>query len=211
MTIDVIDASSRLQFAQPLMEMYHDRKRVFVDQLGWQLPVAGSWLEIDQYDNEDAIYILARDRVAGKHLGSVRLLPTTAPHLLSDIFPDLCPAGPPSGVDVWEISRLVTNPDSAAGAMGVRVHRMLASALIDFALSNQVSRYTLVIEYSRLPALLAVGWTVSPISMPRRVNGDLVQALEIAIDENSIAQVRQRARAPQRCCASATDLVGAAA
>lgn len=196
MAIEIVDPQSRWRFAHPLMEMYHHRKKVFVDQLGWSLPAAGSWLEVDEFDNDHAVYLLARDAADGSHLGSVRLLPTTQPHLLTKVFGSLCPGGPPVGEDCWEISRLVTNPDSAAGAMGIKVHRMLAGALIDFAVANEVRRYTMVIEVSRLPALLAVGWTVTPLSLPARIEGETVQALQIEIDENSRLQVRHRARPP---------------
>ncbi len=190
--IDVIDAASRWRFTQPLMEMYHHRKRVFVDQLRWNLPAAGSWLEVDEFDNDWAVYLMARSPADGSHLGSLRLLPTNQPHLLTEVFGDLCPDGPPRGPDCWEISRLVTNPFSVRGGTCVRVHRMLASALLDFAKLNGVTRYTLVIEFSRLPALLAVGWPVTPISMPTIMNGETVQALQIDIDARTVEALRRR-------------------
>ena len=63
--------------------MHRDRKTVFVDRLGWQVPVVNGDLEIDQFDGDDAIYLIAVDE-AGGHAGSLRLLPTAGPHLLAD-------------------------------------------------------------------------------------------------------------------------------
>jgi N-acyl-L-homoserine lactone synthetase len=190
--IDVIDLNSRWRFSRPLMEMYHHRKRVFVDQLGWQLPAAGSWLEVDEFDHDFAVYLLARDAEDGSHLGSVRLLPSTQLHMLATTFASLCPDGAPVGDDCWEISRLVTNPLKAGGAMSIRVHRMLATGLAEFAELNGVRRYTLVTELGRVPALLAIGWPVTPLSLPTKVNGETIQALQIEMSADTIARIARR-------------------
>ncbi|HEV2747193.1 MAG TPA: acyl-homoserine-lactone synthase [Allosphingosinicella sp.] len=190
--IDVVDPESRWRFSQPLMEMYHHRKRVFVDQLGWDLPSAGSWLEVDEFDHDSAVYLLARNEADGAHLGSVRLLPTTGPHMLTSIFSELCPVGAPQGPDCWEISRLVTNPGTVRGATCVRVHRMLARGLVEFARLNGIRRFTLVAEVSRVPALLAIGWAVSPISLAAVVDGETLQALQIEIEHDTVEKLARR-------------------
>ena len=125
--IDLVLPESRLGFAAALMEMHHDRKQVFVDRFGWSLPAKGSWLEIDQFDDDYAVYLLARSP-EGRHRGSVRLLPSSRPHMLNTLFSHLCPGGVPGGDDCWEISRLVTSPADAAGTTMLRIHRLLARA-----------------------------------------------------------------------------------
>ena len=112
--IDLVLPEARFGFAGALMEMHHDRKQVFVDRFGWRLPAEGSWLEVDQFDNDYAVYLLARS-AEGRHQGSVRLLPSSRPHMLDTLFSHLCPDGVPGGDDIWEISRLVTNPTDASG------------------------------------------------------------------------------------------------
>ena len=190
--IDLVLPEARFRFAGALMEMHRDRKAVFVDQLGWSLPAMGSWLEIDQFDNDYAVYLLARE--AERHQGSVRLLPTTRPHMLDSLFSHLCPDGVPTGEDVWEISRLVTNPRDCIGGAALRVHRLLALALVEFARLNGISRYNLVAEAKRVPTLLAMGWTVHPLGLPTCCEGEDLQALQIRIDEHSLGQVRRRVR-----------------
>ena len=203
--IDVVDPSSRLRFSQPLMEMYHHRKQVFVDQLGWDLPSGGSWLELDQFDNEHAVYMLVRDPGGGGHLGSVRLLPTTRAHMLGTTFAELCPGGAPVGEDCWEISRLVTNPLSIRGSSCVRVHRLLAQGLVEFAKLNGIARYTLVAEVSRIPALLSIGWDVMPLSLPMQMEGEHIQALQIILDEETTDRILRRGGSmalPEASCAA---------
>jgi len=82
----------------------HYRHRVFVEQLGWQLQTLGN-TEQDQFDREDTIYVISRDEY-GDITGCARLLPTTRPYLLGEVFPQLLNGMPvPSSADVWELSR----------------------------------------------------------------------------------------------------------
>lgn len=80
------------------------RYRVFVETLGWQLDTPPG-LELDQFDGPDTAYIYVRNE--HNHVcGCARLLPTTAPYLLSEVFPQLLNGQPiPSSPELWELSR----------------------------------------------------------------------------------------------------------
>ena len=190
--IDMIAPENRWRFAAPLMQMHRDRKLVFVDGLGWRLSAPGSWLEVDAYDNDHAVYLMARDEESGDHQGSVRLLPTTGPHLLEGVFADLCPDGVPRAADTWEISRLVTSPAGQPGMRLMRVHRLLALALIEFALLNDIRHYVLVAESQRVPALLSIGWKVRPLSLPTPYDDQLLEVLRIDVAEEIGDRLRER-------------------
>jgi N-acyl-L-homoserine lactone synthetase len=189
--IDVVLPEARFAHAAALMQMHRDRKRAFVDILRWDLPSRGSWLEVDEFDNDHAVYLLATSS-AGAHEGSVRLLPTTRPHMLDTLFSTLCEDPIPVGADCWEISRLVTSPREVPGTSMVRLHRLLALALHDFAELNAISRYTLVTEAQRVPALLSIGWPVRPLGLPRSIMGEPLQALEISIERVIQSQLRSK-------------------
>lgn len=190
--IDVIMPEYRAAFASELVQMHRDRREVFVDALGWDLPIAGSWLEVDAFDNDHCIYLLARDKGQCNHLGSVRLLPSSRPNMLARHFPHLVADAAVLGHDYWEISRLVTNPVIGRGTAALRIYRMLAVALVEFAELNAIARYRLVAEVRRVPSLLAMGWNVRPLGMPTGYGNDDVQALEIVIDVATMAAVRAR-------------------
>jgi acyl-homoserine lactone synthase len=190
--IDVVLPENRFAFANALLEMHHDRKRVFVDRLGWELPSRESWLEVDQFDNEFAVYLIARAPVTGRHHGSVRLLPSTRPHVLSTLFQSLCANGVPVDEECWEISRFVAPPAERSGTAVVRVHRMLALALLEFAELNGIGSYSLVTEAQRVAALLSVGWDVRPLGLPTVCMGQNLQALQIMIHSDSLPAMRTR-------------------
>lgn len=80
------------------------RHKVFVEHLGWELQTSGN-TEQDQFDHESTIYLISRDEF-GNVSGCARLLPTTHPYLLGDVFPQLFNGLPvPNSADVWELSR----------------------------------------------------------------------------------------------------------
>ena len=80
------------------------RHEVFVRRLGWQLNTPEG-VDIDQFDREDTVYVVAEDD-QGRVAGCGRLLPTTRPYLLGEVFPQLLNgAPPPCSPDIWELSR----------------------------------------------------------------------------------------------------------
>jgi len=84
------------------------RHRIFIEDLGWSLPTVDG-LECDQFDHADTVYVIATDDV-GEVAGCGRLLPTSKPYLLGEIFPTLMGGAPlPCTPDVWELSRFAIN------------------------------------------------------------------------------------------------------
>jgi N-acyl-L-homoserine lactone synthetase len=85
----------------------HYRHKVFIEQLGWQLKAVGE-AEQDQFDRSDTVYVVAQDE-DGHISGCARLLPTTRPYLLSEVFPQLLNGlPPPCSPDIWELSRFAS-------------------------------------------------------------------------------------------------------
>ena len=108
-----IDQDSRDREHIALRSMFAARKRVFIDLLKWDLPVLADRFEIDHFDDPHATYLIVGDQDGG-HLASARLLPTTRPALLDGLFPGLVNGIPPSGPDIFEITRFCLSPGIGA-------------------------------------------------------------------------------------------------
>ena len=176
--------------------MWQDRKRVLIDRLRWDLRSPDGLHELDQYDGEDTFYLIVHQPGTGRHLGSVRLLPSTGAHMLADVFPHLCAEGVPVGPDVWEITRLVTAPGlSRAEALQVRRH--LAIALFEHALAHGIRRYTMVTHMPWLAGLLTIGWDAEPLGMPHGEGENAIAALQIIVDRDTLARLRAVWALPQ--------------
>ena len=173
-----------------LASMWRERKSVFVDVLGWDVPIVDDAFEIDQFDTEHAVYMVIADEARTKHLASVRLLPSTRPHILGDIFPQLCAGSVPRAPGTWEITRLCMSPALSGVRQAMLVRRELALGLAEYALDNGISDYTQVHLAAHLPQLLAVGWDCDPLGFPVDIAGQRLMASRIAITSATLTRIR---------------------
>lgn len=167
--------------------MLADRKRVFVDLLGWDVPHDGT-IERDEFDHEDSEYLIfAR---GNDHIASLRLLRTDRRHLLGSVFPELCEGDVPSGPDIREISRFCISPRHR-GPIRLQARRLLATALTEYALLYGITAYTAVAHVSRMSNLFATGWRIRSLGLPDLDADHPAAALMIEID-TATPQLLQR-------------------
>jgi N-acyl-L-homoserine lactone synthetase len=190
--VQLIDRQNRLQKADTLRAMHADRKTIFVDRLKWQVPVVDSRYEIDDFDDEHAIYLVATDPGTGEHLGSVRLLPTTRRHILGDLFPMLVEGEVPRGPDILEVTRLCTSPRLADWEAHNAVREQLATALIEYGLVAGITRYTMMTHMAYLSQLLATGWDVEPLGLPKEIGGQMLGALQVNVRPETLQVFRRK-------------------
>lgn len=108
--IVVVDALNRPMFSELLDEMFKLRKRVFHDRLGWEVDVTDG-KEIDMFDNLHPAYLIALDD-DGDLVGCMRILQTTGPHMLADVFIDIMDGEPPvRSSQLWEVTRFCVDTD----------------------------------------------------------------------------------------------------
>jgi acyl-homoserine lactone synthase len=189
MTIHILDHMSEAE--GPLLRaMFEARKRVFVDLLKWDVPVlAGTW-ELDHLDDEQATYVIVSDGQGG-HLASARLLKTTRPHLLDQLFPELVDSAIPRAADVLEITRFCIDPHQRAPERR-EARDMLVTALTQHALTARIARYTGVAEIGWFAQIAAFGWDCKALGEPRLLGGRMLAAMEIAIDPHTPALLDAR-------------------
>jgi acyl-homoserine lactone synthase len=180
--------------SQALRAMFEARKRVFVDLLKWDVPVIDGRYEIDQFDDEHAVYLILANGNGG-HLGSARLLRSDRPHILDTLFPELCAGQPPRGPDIMEITRFCLEPGQGARHRLVTRNR-LVTALARYALDQGITTYTGVAELSWLQQILAFGWHCRPLGLPRVIDGTSLGALRIDIEPDTLRLLAQNGICP---------------
>ena len=107
--IFTIESADQDKYPELFDEMFRMRAEVFSGRLGWDVTVENG-REIDRFDSEDPLYLLSLDERSGQLRGAVRLLPTTGPNMLSNVFSVLMPGGTVEGPLIWESSRFAVNP-----------------------------------------------------------------------------------------------------
>lgn len=125
--------------------MFRLRHEVFKERLSWDVGSAGG-RERDMFDDLDPVYIVCEH--GNEVLGSWRLLPTTGPYMLKDVFPELLHGTPaPEAPDVWEISRFAVSKrvlgNESLGTIRA-VTQMLLDQLFTFAARRDISRIVAV-------------------------------------------------------------------
>ena len=111
-------------------QMFRMRAAVFSERLGWEVNVVDG-KEVDRFDAEDPLYLLCVDEVTQELKGAVRLLPTTGPNMLRDVFSVLVPGGSVESPLIWESSRFAINPTLSAGSERQDVNQFVNTATIE--------------------------------------------------------------------------------
>lgn len=184
-SLDLKDATDRTGAA--LAAMFAARKHVFVDLLGWDLPLQEGRFEIDQFDYAGAEYVLL-DGAGHAHRGSARLLGTEAPHILADLFPSLCAGPMPRGPGVREITRFCIEP-GLSRADQREVRNELVSALAHHAACTGIKVYTAVAGLAWFRQISRFGWECSALGEPREINGETLVGLRIVIGEDTASRL----------------------
>lgn len=170
-----------------LADMFAARKRVFIDLLGWELPIRKGQFEVDQFDDSDATYLFLRG-TERPHRGSTRLLETEGPHILAELFPSLS-AGPiPRGTHVREITRFCIDPDLSRSAQR-EARNELVSALAKHASESGITIYTAVASLAWFRQISRFGWECRALGEPREVNGEVLVGLEITICADTLSRL----------------------
>lgn len=163
------------------------RHKIFIERLGWPLPVENG-LERDQFDHPDTLYVMVREP-SGAICGCARLLRTTEPYLLSEVFQHLL-AGEsiPRSHDVWELSRFAaasTDPESNIDA--ARNTRNLLAASVKAAAEQGAKRLITVSPLGIERLLYRMGVHAHRAGPPMLADGKPIFACWIEIDAQTCA------------------------
>ena len=162
------------------------RHRVFVEKLGWQLRCENE-LEYDQFDRDDTVYVVAHNRDQ-EVVGTARLLPTTRPYLLDEVFPQLLHGlEPPHSPDVWELSRFAAvdfsvQSSSPLAQFSSPIAVGLLQAALECAARHGAKRFITVSPLGVERLLRIAGFQAHRLAPPVMVDGNPVFACSINCD-----------------------------
>jgi len=110
--IKLIQGNDANQHPAHIAQMFRLRARAFRDRLDWDVKVVDGE-ERDSFDALNPLYVLSVDSV-GRVVGSARLLQTTGPNMLANVFPQLLPSGTTIRSPlVWESTRFCVDTEAS--------------------------------------------------------------------------------------------------
>lgn len=188
--IHVVTAGNRGLYADALAEMHRLRRVHFVEERGWSALTVRDGGEYDQYDDEQAIYLLCLEE-DGRLSCSMRMRPARDASMLTDIFPHLVAADEPSlnRNDVWEISRFFAAAH-CRGRGGARRRAEVRLAALEVARSRGINRLIGMIDLEMLPPMLdGSGWRVRPLGLPAPYDEGIAQAIEVQVSQGAVEEM----------------------
>ncbi|NEU11554.1 GNAT family N-acetyltransferase [Methylobacterium sp. BTF04] len=187
--IHIVTPANEHNYREEMEQVWRLRHDVFVVEKGWTDLTRPDGREIDQFDTPHAIHFLAieEERVVGYS----RLLPTTRPHLLSDVMPQLCEGERPSGYDTWEWTRqAVARSHRARGKAVNPVSLALLSGIVEWGMGNGVRQLVLQMPTLYLLHVVQLHFRARPLGLPHTISGEDIIAATAEFDERTLARLR---------------------
>jgi len=188
--IHIVTPENEHLYRDEMDQVFRLRHKVFVDEMGWMALAKPDGREIDQFDTKHAVNMLYIEN--GEVLGYQRLLPSTRPHLLSEILPELCEVERPVGAHIWEISRHCVAPGRRAGGRYANVvANALATALVEWGTECGISQYIIEIDPMGILPLIQLHFRLVPLGLPKNIGGKDTIALTLSYDHRTLQRLRE--------------------
>jgi len=176
-------------------QMLRGRAAVFRDKLGWDVSVTDG-RESDAYDEANPLYLVSRDPGDGRVAGSIRLMPTTGPTLMRDVFADVFD----EDVDlvsatIWEATRFCVHPDAPRRLSPKRMHLAtceLAIAMCEIGLAAGLTQYIGVFEQRMERVYARIGWKPDTLARSDRFTTGTIAVGLWDVSEDALAEMRGR-------------------
>ncbi len=176
-----------------LEQMFALRYRVFYERMGWDVSVDNG-REIDKYDALSPYYFLALDE-RERVVGTWRLLPTTGPYMLPDVFGVLMDGEPvPRSARIWECSRFaVDDRDGQRSPQAIhRITSELFCGLIEYCLEVGIEEVITVYDLRVARLLPRIGCQPTWKTAVKRIGVTAAMAGRFAINHNVLESCRRR-------------------
>ena len=170
--------------------IYAHRHDIFVERMGWEALRRPDGREIDRFDDEHAVHIVAeRD---GRVVGYSRMLQTVRPHLLDTVYPEILQgAAPPRDPAIWEWTRFSSDPaDSDGSQMFGPIARRILLAVVEWCVANELKGLSVQLHPFYLPRMLELKWNAMPLALETDYEGEALVAMMTRPDAHTLATMR---------------------
>lgn len=167
------------------------RHHVAIHELGWSIPDIDDGIDKDSYDHDHTIYFLSFDR-QDNLIGTARLNPTTEPHLMTDIFSELCRfKGVPVASNIYEYSRFLVRKNGVSREENIKAQAKISLAIVEYCLAADISQISWV-SYRRSYPLALRMWRTRPLGFPKYFEQDRAHYIAAISDMTSESLQRTR-------------------
>jgi len=188
--IDAITYETAHLLGDILPGIFRLRYQLFVEREGYNVPNHAG-MEWDQFDTPVAVYLVWRDATAQPR-AVARLIPTTFPYMLRELWPDLVTKQELSSrPDCWELTRF-----GVARSLPARERRQVVGELVcgvmEFGLMHGITSFLHLAHPAVIESVLTdPGCTVTLLGERRRLGRFPVVPASLEVNEETLVRVRQ--------------------
>ena len=192
--LKVIEGRRASLFPKEMDAMFRNRANVFSERLGWEVIVKDG-RERDIFDDENPLYLVSVDPYTGDYWGSLRLLPTTGPNMLRDVFPFLLGKGEfIESATIWESSRICAvvaegQPERSRNGVNLALGELLAG-IGEVAIIAGLTQIVSVFDARIFRVLRAAGCAPQIIGKPCRIGSTMSYAGLFDTGEGPLQSIR---------------------
>ncbi len=162
---------SEMQKNWPLFDqLFRMRYDTFITRRQWNLPAKNHY-EIDQYDNDDAVYFLSISE-DGSIESSARATPTVTASLMADYFPHLNETAESlRSPRVYEATRYMLAPKQKSKAYLRQMKSELFAQMTEWYIGRKLTHLQSVIDLPALPSFLEMTMRTKPLGLAHPFGG----------------------------------------
>lgn len=155
--VHVINKFNKDSYADQLEQQFRLRHEIYVGERGWMDIARPDGREIDEFDNDDAIYLVGIT-TGGEVVGGSRLVPSLKPHLMSEVFPNLAPDGVPRSAKICEWTRIFIAPAMRTPSRPALAAGLIYCGIQEYCVQSQIENLSIVCETYWIDRLASLGW-----------------------------------------------------
>jgi acyl homoserine lactone synthase len=178
--LKLIEGSYASFFPKEMNAMFRNRAETFSGRLGWDVVVKNGY-ERDSFDDANPLYLVSVDPETEDYWGSLRLLPTTGPNMLRDVFPYLLEDGECiESATIWEVSRICAKdvegqPDRTKSGVNFALNELILG-IGEVALLAGLTQVVCVFDARMFRVVKAAGCNPQIIGRPRQIGNTMSYA-----------------------------------
>jgi len=172
--LKLIEGSYASFFPKEIDAMFRNRAETFSDRLGWDVVVKDGY-ERDVFDGANPLYLVSVDPDTEEYWGSLRLLPTTGPNTLRDVFAQLLDGEYIESATIWESSRICAatipgQPERSKSGVNYVLSELILG-IGEVAVAAGLTQIVSVFDARIFRVLRNAGLKIDIIGTPQRIGG----------------------------------------
>ena len=186
----LVTDTNAAEYGWLIEKCYSFRHRFFVDGLKWEALRRADGRDVDQFDVPGIVHVVGVDQ--GDVFSYSRLLPTTRPHLLDTIYPQMLEGNAePVGERIWEWTRCAVDPKRREGRKAADpATNGMTLGVVETCLQLGIEALHVQTHPMLLTRLMELGFKCKPLALPSQLDGKDVVPFLARVSEHTLQTAR---------------------